>query len=238
MHRIALMTCLLSGACASDVAPRVSILSPESGETMGTDEPVELVGQGLGPEAPEGGLDGIALSWYSYRDGWLGFGRELSVELTAGDHRIELTGTDPDGRFDLDAIDLVVAAAGAPNTPPDDPTTPLPDDPPQVAISAPEDGADLVYDGYDTGLGLWYLDVILVGSGTDDVDGPLDGSALVWTTDRTDLQNGELGTGSSVDVRLYGTDCFGEDHVLTLTATDAAGQAATASIRVRVYTLC
>jgi len=53
-----------------------------------------------------------------------------------------------------------------------------------------------------------------VGTRTDPEDGSLSGGSLLWTTNRTDLQTGTLGTGGTITVRLYSDTCSGawSDH--------------------------
>lgn len=94
------------------------------------------------------------------------------------------------------------------------------------------------YDGYDEGRGQYYKDVTLMGSADDVEDGALSGAALRWTTDRDDLQDVDLGTGSSVSVRLYSDACTGTWHEITLTATDAGGKTGTDVRRIHIWTLC
>ena len=73
---------------------------------------------------------------------------------------------------------------------------------------------------------------------TDPEDGELTGSALVWTTDQTAIQDAALGTGKTVKVRLYSDTCTGTRHEITLTATDSSGNVRTALRRIFIWTLC
>jgi serine protease len=120
---------------------------------------------------------------------------------------------------------------------PTDTTAPV-DGPPSVEIVYPGDGDVEFYDGFDEALGLWYAEFTLEGTGTDTEDGALGGASLVWTTDRTDLQDASLGIGAGPTVRLYGDDCFGVVHELTLTGTDSFGNVATDVFELLIYTLC
>jgi hypothetical protein len=115
--------------------------------------------------------------------------------------------------------------------------------PPEVTITNP--GTDsgtsdtqYAYDGSDEALGLWYKDVVLQGSAIDPEDGALSGSSLVWTTDRQDVQDPFLGTGTNVTVRLYSNQCTGVWHEITLTATDSHGNTSRAVRRIFIWTLC
>lgn len=114
---------------------------------------------------------------------------------------------------------------------------------PVVEITTPAtdtgtDNVDYTYDGHDETLGLWYKDVLLEGSATDAEDGTLSGSSLAWVTDRTDLQDAALGSGSSLTVRLYSDECTGASHNVTLTATDSDGESRTATRQILIWTLC
>lgn len=120
------------------------------------------------------------------------------------------------------------------------------DGPPTVLITTPaqdtttSDG-DFVYDGFDNQLGLYYKDVTLVGQATDPEDGVITGGALVWTTNRTDLQPGgqaQLGTGTSITVRIYSNNCPGVWHEISLTVTDSGGNVVSVIRRIFIWTLC
>lgn len=130
-----------------------------------------------------------------------------------------------------------------------DPTVTIPagacssDEAPTLNITTPAadtgvNDSDFVYDGYDEAKKLWYKDVTLGGSATDPEDGDLTGSALVWATDRTDLQAAALGTGKTLGVRLYSDTCTGTRHEVKLTATDSGGNTQTALRRISIWTLC
>ena len=69
----------------------------------------------------------------------------------------------------------------------------------------------------------------LVGSAIDLEDGTLPDAALAWTSSLS----GTLGTGHLLHV----TDLVTGTHVITLTATDSTGHAATAVQRVRISPL-
>lgn len=96
----------------------------------------------------------------------------------------------------------------------------LSDSPPQVEISLPEDVTYLP--GQTVPLAAYVQDL---------EDGPLDGDDVVWASDR----DGRLGTGAALPVPVerlsLGT------HRITVTATDAAGQAATASATIEIGSL-
>jgi hypothetical protein len=140
---------------------------------------------------------------------------------------------DPEGAVDQDSV-TVNASDCAPT-----------DDPPTASITTPSsdstgDNAAYAYDGYDSTLGLWYKDVLLQGSASDNQDGALSGASLTWTTDKTGIQPAVLGHGTSVTVRLYSNVCTGVTHTISLDAVDSDGNhVSVAPIRLlRIWTLC
>jgi hypothetical protein len=115
--------------------------------------------------------------------------------------------------------------------------------PPVAEITTPAtdtgtDNLNFTYDGYDETRSLWYKDVLLEGTGADAEDGTLRGTALTWTTDRSDLQDAGLGSGNALTVRLYSDQCTGSWHDITLTATDSDDASGTARRRIFLWTLC
>lgn len=95
------------------------------------------------------------------------------------------------------------------------------------------------YDGFDDDLDLWYTDVDLEGVGQDEEDGTLSGSALVWKTNQTVLQEEVLGTGTNPTVRLYSDECFGVEHIIVLEVTDSEDETTSSSSRsIKIWTLC
>ena len=93
----------------------------------------------------------------------------------------------------------------------------MPNLPPVVTVTAPEDGA--VVSGAQT--------VVFTGSAVDAEDGDLS-STLVWTSDR----DGRIGTGAALTRRA---DELSEgEHVIRATATDGDGATASSSITMTV----
>jgi len=143
-----------------------------------------------------------------------------------------------------DTPEPTVTATSQPTDTPTPTNTATPTSSPPVARisnpatdSGPSDN-QYAYDDYDSTHRLWYTDVVLEGVAADPDDGSLSGSSLVWTTDRTDIQDAKLGTGTSVTARLYSDVCTGVWHEITLTATDSDGKIGTAVRRIRIWTLC
>ncbi|MDZ7801205.1 MAG: S8 family serine peptidase [Trueperaceae bacterium] len=115
---------------------------------------------------------------------------------------------------------------------------------PEVKITEPAEESDgpndldYQYDGFDEERGQWYTDVALAGEATDPEDGDLTGGALRWTTDRSDLQDVDLGAGGSITARLYSDTCTGVEHLVRLTATDTDGNPSSATRTIFIWTLC
>jgi hypothetical protein len=137
--------------------------------------------------------------------------------------------TDDQGEFAEDSVNLFVETCA--------------DNPPTASILEPavDSGvseAQFAYDGYDSAREQWYSDVTFVGTGQDPEDGTLSGSSLAWTTNRTDVQSGTLGTGGTRTVRLSSNSCFGTWHDVKLTVTDSDGNTRSAVRRIFIWTLC
>jgi LysM domain len=124
------------------------------------------------------------------------------------------------------------------NTPTTTPTsteTPSPtptNSPPDVKIIFPTDGSGYPYDGFDQSLNLWYTNIELRGSASDPEEDVLSESALVWSTDRSDIQKAFLGNGIILKATLYSNSCSGVSHTITLTGTDSQGAVTTATINI------
>lgn len=93
---------------------------------------------------------------------------------------------------------------------------PIPEKGPTVGILSPAPGATQPA-GHP---------LTLMAQALDAEDGFLEGSSVAWRSDR----DGELGRGPALAV----TDLTVGDHVLTVTATDAGGNAASASVPVTI----
>ncbi|MFQ5604325.1 MAG: hypothetical protein ACE5HS_13740 [bacterium] len=84
--------------------PTAVIDSPQTGVEVAPDTAITLSGEGVDPE--DGALAGNALSWYSDRDGFLGYGKSITVALSGPAepcnpeyvwHTITLRAADKDG---------------------------------------------------------------------------------------------------------------------------------------------
>ena len=112
------------------------------------------------------------------------------------------------------------------------PTPTATNSPPNVMIIFPVDGSVYPRDGFDRNLNLWYSIIELRGSASDLEDDVLSDSALVWSTDRSDIQNAVLGTGLIIKATLYSNVCSGGSHTITLTGRDRQDAASTATIKI------
>jgi serine protease len=181
-------------------------------------------------EPPSYTLPNSAVEWRTAGGAPLGTGKQINHTFSAaGTTNVIVRATDSLGLYDEDNVSVTAEDC--------------PDSPPTVAITVPAadtgtSDTPYAYDGYDNGVGMWYTDVPVTGSATDPEDGTLTGASLVWTTDRTDLQAGGLGTGVSRTVRLYSNVCTGVWHQVTLTATDSNGNSRSAVRRIFIWTLC
>jgi hypothetical protein len=207
-------------------APVVKILEPLPGTVFCTGETITFRGESFDfNEPPDLALPDDGVTWEADTAGVLGTGHTITHSFGAGLHTITFRGVDREGAADEDTLLLVV--------------DPCVDNPPTVEIVLPS--ADVEpgdpawqYDGYDSTAGMQYKDVLLNGTATDPEDGVLLGDSLVWTTDRTDLQDAVLGTGAILNARLYGVD-NSETHWITLTATDSGGHPRSATRRIIIW---
>jgi hypothetical protein len=115
---------------------------------------------------------------------------------------------------------------------------PKPDTPPEVVITGPD--ADLTLDAtdFDREQDVGFVTVTMRGQATDAEDGSLPDAALVWTTDQSELQDAELGTGVEIKTQLYTPLCNTTTHTITLTATDLDGNERTATRNITVKSFC
>lgn len=110
------------------------------------------------------------------------------------------------------ALVLAFALAGCGSNQPCSVTDSCPNQAPDVTISSPPDGGTSVVGEA----------VTFSGEANDLEDGPITGSALVWTSDL----DGPIGTGAE----FSRDDLSGGFHEITLTATDSEGASGEASI--------
>jgi len=103
-------------ASGGNRAPQVAVTSPAAGTLFNSGAPVYLSAEALDPE--EGILSGMALSWRSSLDGFLGWGGELFVStLSRGEHRLTAIAVDALGAAGMDSVDIQVASSGGVESP-------------------------------------------------------------------------------------------------------------------------
>ena len=90
---------LLVGVLVSSIScaepPQVSIELPSGSVTLNKGESLKLIGHATNKSSDI--IKGDALLWNSDRDGTLGRGETLDVQLSAGVHTLSLTATSPNG---------------------------------------------------------------------------------------------------------------------------------------------
>jgi len=186
---------------ATNVSPAAQITLPSDGSQY--DQYTNITFTGTGTDCEDGTLTGSSLVWTSSIDGRIGTGAALTYsQLSPGSHVITLAVTDSGGKTNSDTIDLTISES--------DNTAPV------ATIQSPSDGGT-----YNQGESINFI-----GTGTDDEDGVLTGSSLVWTSN----VDGQIGTGPVVQ----SSSLTSGDHIITLTVTDSAGDtdSDTASITV------
>ncbi|MFA6008716.1 MAG: PKD domain-containing protein [Desulfobacteraceae bacterium] len=171
-----------------NTAPVVTITTPPNGGTY--DSGIAVTFTGSATDAEDGALTGTSLEWSSNLSGTLGPGSSLpSVGLADGSHMITLTATDSEGVTGYATITVHIG-----NTPP------------TVTILSPQTGTNVDVGEYIT----------FQGTATDDDDGTLSGSSLVWTSSIS----GAFATGTNpapINTLPVGR------HSIILSATDSSG---------------
>jgi serine protease len=205
-----------------NTAPTVRIDSPADGAAFFAGQPVPLTGTSVDiNNFPTFRLDDAQVSWFV--DGvFRANGHAHTIPagtLSVGSHTIRFEGTDGIATGS-DQVSITIN----PN-PPDLP-------PNVVTITSPAQGVSYYADQEDARG--WYYQLTLTGNASDPEDGPLTGTSLTWTTSINGGPPETLGTGGSLSARLYAPTSFGNEHVITLTARDSAGNETSASVTIDV----
>ena len=80
-----------------------------------------------------------------------------------------------------------------------------------------------------------YAEVTFSASATDVEDGT---PAVMWRTDRGDLQTAVLGQGLTITVRLYADGGCTTTHLISVTAVDSQGLTTTQTMTIYVVIAC
>jgi hypothetical protein len=232
---LVMLQTLVSVACGPSSSesepPVVDLVTPNGIDSFCVDEPIRFLATSRDLDGmPSFELPESAIEWSVSGGTSFGTGHSVTAFFPEGGYTIVVRATNDEGLFAEDSVNLLVESC-------------VGDNPPSVTILEPsvdsESSEDqYAYDGFDDDRGQWYTDVAFVGTAEDPEDGTLSGSSLEWTTSRTDVQSGDLGTGSNATLRLYSDSCFGTWHDVTLTATDSDGNDRSAVRRIFIWTLC
>lgn len=194
-----------------NMPPEAEITNPESGSRFDEENFVVLTGRGSDPE--DGALPGESLSWTSSIDGDLGSGSTLTVNtLSRGRHLMTLLAEDSEGGVGTD--DIVVFVGNAP------PVATITSPPPtgnEGSRTFPENEP-----------------VEFAGTGLDEEDGELADARLTWSAVSEDT--GEeifLGAGRQFETERLTAGAW----IVTLEATDSAGDTDTANVSVIINAL-
>ncbi len=203
--------------------PGVEIVEPITTVPVCADQDITLLATARYALFPSFVVPSEAIEWFEGTAS-LGQGSEITASFPVGEHTITARA------YGADEAEATLTFAATDCT----------GDAPEVSIISPTPPvANVIYDGYDDELELWYVDIAVEGTGTDTEDGTLPGSSLIWRTDRTDIQDEDLGTGDSATIRLYSDDCFGVTHTIRLEAADSDGNPASPdTFQVFIYTVC
>jgi RHS repeat-associated protein len=188
------------GEVQVNTPPELLLQSPEEGAVYVEGQLLTLSATAVDVE--DGDLSHQIL-WDSSIDGALGSGPNLSINhLAVGEHTITASVTDSDGAAVSRGVGIVIEA--------------LPNQPPELVITAPTDGATF---GHNTLLSL-------AAQASDPEDGDLSGSVL-WSSDRA----GSLGMGASISVAGLEVG----PHEISATVTDSGGLSVTEAVTISIY---
>ncbi|MBF0113011.1 MAG: hypothetical protein HQK74_09800 [Desulfamplus sp.] len=189
--------------------PIVTIITPANNSTFifGIDINFEAIAENPivdeGNAGEEGEVEVIenTFKWTSNISGFLGSGASITVsKLAIETHTITLTVTNSKGATATATLTITVKNAL-----------------PTVEILSPSDGAKFNLNEY----------IRFSGEASDNTDGVLRGSSLVWRSNRVAES---LGTGNQISTNALALG----DHLITLTATNSAGVAITNFIVIKI----
>jgi Astacin (Peptidase family M12A) len=214
----------------TNVLPSASVQQPANGASFCANEAIPF-------RALVSDLDGTVANgdivWSTPTNPALGTGLAINPSFTGGPQTVTVKATDDSGGIATASVTVNINPCTLPT--------------PTVNITNPSGDISVIDTATDANGG--YLQITLAGNAS--VSGtPITGTNLVWTTDRADLQPGgpatgsqELGTGGSIAVKLYSDFCANHSansgrHIITLTATSAAGVSRAVLRRIIVQQLC
>ena len=189
----------LSIEVIDNTPPSITLVAPTGDVTLFTDETLTLTG--TASDAEDGDLSGV-IAWVSDLDGPLGSGPSLVAGPFAEGART-ITAVVSDTRGAQASVTFVATVLVRPNQPP------------EVAIALPADGADY----------LALESVLFSGSATDAEDGNLSG-ALQWTSSL----DGAIGSAATVDTTALSVGT----HMITAAVTDSGGLTGESSVTLDI----
>lgn len=168
-----------------DSKPSIYITKPS--EDISVPQNTEILFKCIANDIEDGELSGNSIEWSSDKDGVLGNGNSITIDnLSINTHVISVKVTDSKGLCGTDEVTVTI----------------LNNNPPEVniiGISENEIFSDLDYIKFEC-------------SATDELDGNLDGSSIVWNSNL----DGKLGEGLIVNASLTPGN-----HQIIVTATDS-----------------
>ena len=105
--KISFLLCCVLSLCFSGCKPVVTINAPANGDTFEVGATITFEGEATDPQHPN--LADDAFVWTSDKDGEIGTGASFTTaDLSAGEHSITLTVTDPDGQSGQRSVTITV----------------------------------------------------------------------------------------------------------------------------------
>jgi hypothetical protein len=178
--------------------PEVKITSPSNNSVFSPSDTITF--SCTVTDKQDGSLPDSSIVWDSNIDGLIGTGTSIKAILSPGTHTITVTATNSDSYINMVSIIVRIST------------------PPTALISVPSNNS--VYS-----LG---TNITFTGTGTDNEDGALIGSSLVWSSNI----DGVLGNGTTFSTSSLSAG----SHTITLTATDSSSYSGTDTVNVVVVT--
>lgn len=215
----------------TNVAPTMTIDSPDDGSTYYESSTIYLEATSDDPNEPGSTLSDSQVEWYreslsgSRDSSPLATGHSAQItgsDLGVGDHRLVVVGDDGQATGE-DSVEITVQNDPSDNVPP------------SVNILQPEDGEYKRIDDYHDGKG--WATFTFEGEASDPEDGQPSGSSFHWTATSDDGHFIDLGTGAGPfedELHTKAESYYVRTWTVELTVTDSDGAQTSETVEVHV----